>query len=403
MAIKQFAQNKIKNWASQLGLEISRIPRDFQNQLRFESFGSFVDSQGRTHPLLKGYRSHIKKNWRLTWWPVRALYHSVYFHNVSHPANITLFLEEFKNAHTLTRPLSEILDMLKAVHGKHPGLFYPECNGKEISWDFPMYIRPSKEYIAENIRNYASVSGNVIHRLKQYDFSIEGKKCLEIGCGTGINGLFISSQGASKVLGLDLDLQMANDPVRQDVESILKKTRPETTVEVHQGDITVWEGDDAFDLIFSVSVLEHLSDVLKSFKAMYRLLKPGGFMFHPFNPWFGPNGGHAHNTFDFPWGHVLLSRNDIEKYMADWRPHEKELALSSYDQEFTQPRLSLSEIEDLALQAGFQVLDWKEKRMNSHIGFLTGDVLEAAKKQSPNVSVRDLLVYDAHLLLRKPH
>src|SRR5437016_3078125 len=39
----------------------------------FSVFGQFERDAGDSLPLLDGYRDHIKRRWRATWWPTRAL------------------------------------------------------------------------------------------------------------------------------------------------------------------------------------------------------------------------------------------------------------------------------------------------------------------------------------------
>ena len=65
---------------------------------------------------------------------------------------------------------------------------------------------------------------------------------------------------------------------------------------------------------------------------MYRILKPGGFAFHQYNPFFSYNGGHSLCTLDFC--HVRLSAKDFERYLKQFRKEEYEMAMNFYKRKF---------------------------------------------------------------------
>lgn len=85
-------------------------------------------------------------------------------------------------------------------------------------------------------------------------------------------------------------------------------------------------GDDSFDAILTLSVLEHLSPLRSAFSEMTRLVKPGGEMLHMFGPaWSCAYGHHIYakpndpllnfSLWDMPAHmHLLCSQSEIERY-----------------------------------------------------------------------------------------
>jgi ubiquinone/menaquinone biosynthesis C-methylase UbiE len=103
----------------------------------------------------------------------------------------------------------------------------------------------------------------------------KGLRVLEIGCGKGRMLSFLNKQGL-EVTGLDLDA----DALRQCRESF-------PNLQVHQG-----SGDDlpfpneAFDLVLSFDVFEHIKDSNKHLQEVIRVLKPGGqYLLQTPNKW----------------------------------------------------------------------------------------------------------------------
>ena len=98
------------------------------------------------------------------------------------------------------------------------------------------------------------------------------------------------------------------------------------------------------DLIVSWDTLEHLNNPQKAFEEIFRILKPGGYTFHEYNPFFSFNGGHSLCTLDFMWGHVRLSSADFQNYLKQFRPYEYDLAMRFYEKNLN--RMTSNQIKD---------------------------------------------------------
>jgi len=93
-------------------------------------------------------------------------------------------------------------------------------------------------------------------------------KMLEVGYGSGILLPTLARLGG-ELHGIDLT------SVPDEVEARLRDYGVEARL--RQADVRDWEGpDEAFDLVVSFSVLEHLADPASALRAMARVLKPGG-------------------------------------------------------------------------------------------------------------------------------
>jgi SAM-dependent methyltransferase len=141
--------------------------------------------------------------------------------------------------------------------------------------------------------------------------------------------------------------------------------RPVGSVTFVEDDITASTLEPAtFDLIVSFEVLEHVARPADAFAAMARLLRPGGVMFHDYNPFFSTIGGHSLSTLDLPWGHARLSDDDVERYLREMRPAEVEQALRFYRDSLN--RMTLADLRDAIAGAGLEsvaIIPWHQRSL----------------------------------------
>ena len=102
-----------------------------------------------------------------------------------------------------------------------------------------------------------------------------GKRVLDIGCGTGGIGLFLTEQYApSSFTGLDVDsglIERANaDAQDRGLEHCT------TFVCVEPGPLPF--DADAFDVVFSKDAMIHIADKESLFQEIFRVLSPGGIV-----------------------------------------------------------------------------------------------------------------------------
>jgi SAM-dependent methyltransferase/uncharacterized protein YbaR (Trm112 family) len=94
----------------------------------------------------------------------------------------------------------------------------------------------------------------------------DGKLVLDAGCGNGALSEEVAGLGAT-VVGLDYSSSVRG----------AERVRRADHVHFLQGDLQIPPlGEGLFDLVFSIGVLHHTPETLKTFQAVSRLVKPGG-------------------------------------------------------------------------------------------------------------------------------
>lgn len=159
------------------------------------------------------------------------------------------------------------------------------------------------------------------------------RRVLDVGCGFGGHCISAIQWGARSALGIDLtqyyiDLARINAFTHPNIDRFRLSFRV--------GDITdpaiVDElGEDSFDAIMIMDVLEHVKDIPATLEVLHRLLAPGGFVIAGV-----PNGRAASSVLADPhlgiFGLSLLEGDEAERVCQDRRNQ-------SYDFMGTFPRL----------------------------------------------------------------
>ena len=260
--------------------------------------------------------------------------------------------------------------------------------------------------IDEIVRLYAGQARSTIQALqrrREGEFDLNEVAVLETGCGIGYAVMAMARLGVGDAVGIDsgaVDSRHAHEKAAISERLGMSAGALEGRVRILAGDITAMPlDDDAFDAIYSASVLEHIFDLPAAFMEMARVLRPGGFMFHNFDPFFSPQGGHALCTLDFPWGHARLNRDEFCRYVDEFRPHEAPYAADFYEHGFNRPRIAFHEIEQAIAAAGLSILSWREYWRPDHLP--SSGVWREVNRHHPTASTRDLSVDGLYMVLTK--
>ena len=247
-------------------------------------------------------------------------------------------------------------------------------------------------------RNRVEKARKVVKRARRvighyYDGCIEN--ILEIGCSRGTYTYALAELGARRIDALDIKLSL--DEVRRLVGRRYRKTSCE--INFYCADVADWKKKDIYDLVISWQTLEHITRWEEAFESMYDALRLGGLCYHEYEPFFGWEGGHSLCTLDFPYGHVLLSASDFERYIKRHRPDECEVAVDFYRNGLN--RMTLADLRRCVDRIGFETLILSVHRRKGK-RFVTRSVLAECQVNYPTLTIDDLVAHNVRVLLRKP-
>lgn len=122
----------------------------------------------------------------------------------------------------------------------------------------------SEGEIEEAVRGLSRLLGNE---------RLEGKRFLDIGCGSGLHSLAAIRLGAREVIALDID----QDSVAT-TQAILARHTPDANFTVKQTSVFDLDPGDLgmFDVVYSWGVLHHTGDMIRAVRTASRLVAPGG-------------------------------------------------------------------------------------------------------------------------------
>jgi 2-polyprenyl-3-methyl-5-hydroxy-6-metoxy-1,4-benzoquinol methylase len=204
-----------------------------------------------------------------------------------------------------------------------------------------MQYRCAQEYVIPFLEN-------------ECHLDLRGKNVLEIGCGEGGVIAAFYDHGCSAV-GMDIAearLQKANERANADGR---QRHIQFACVDILQPEqMAAWRHQ--FDLIIMKDVIEHLPGHRQALNHIAMLLKPGGYLFFSFPPWYMPYGAHQQmftSKLKFiPFTHLLPRAwfRALARRFGERQNLIEELA-ALYDS-----RLSLSALNKLLRAVPYQVI-----------------------------------------------
>lgn len=102
-----------------------------------------------------------------------------------------------------------------------------------------------------------------VHPLTPDDF--RGKRVLDGGCGGGHMLDYLKDIIKT---GVGVDMNTA--------DLVQKRFQGRDNIRIYQGDLATFNEEDGFDIVYSIGVVHHTQDPLKSARNLMRLVKPGG-------------------------------------------------------------------------------------------------------------------------------
>ena len=189
---------------------------------------------------------------------------------------------------------------------------------------------------------------------------LAGKRILEVGCDLqGALARYISDRyQPAELVGLN--------PYAKNVEL-------SSSCRLDQGDIRKAPyPDDHFDVILSTSAFEHIHDFDVALQEMYRVLRPGGYLYSRFGPIWSTSYGHhlwlIHNgnLYNY-WNvilpsycHLLMTREQVADHLRSSYDEDVVEVISNYvfgsDE---QNRLFYEDYENIIRSSPFEVMCMK--------------------------------------------
>jgi SAM-dependent methyltransferase len=298
---------------------------------------------------------------------------------------------------TLSIPYEEVLDLIEQLLPRISHRLAPETRSNPERAE----LIPREDDLAARMSGEISILRSRLLRVREFAAPVPpGCKILEIGFASGGYSVNAWEKLGFQATGVDDAYDGTAEPPALHLHIAQRLgTRPTFVF----GDITKQTqfDDETFDVIYSVSVLEHISDIAAAFGEMRRLLKPGGLMVHGWNPYFSPNGGHPWGLLDCPWGHLRIPMSDLDQYLDEMRPLEASLA-NPWVWNTLDRKTTLNRMQTRVMEAGFRLLLWDQVPDHPEIlGDITPKLFVECQAQYPDITLADITTRDAMMVARK--
>jgi ubiquinone/menaquinone biosynthesis C-methylase UbiE len=368
-----------------------------------EPFGFLARPGARPVPLFRGYRASVKPTWASNWWPLATI-RSLRLVAPLTPA-LAAVADAVDVARTLPFALAEVAALVVAAIDDYPEKLRLAGRDDPVLGTPVVDVVPQPEAAVAAAVSYRRYAESVLAAAAAEGIRAGSARMLDVGFGSGSLSYAVAGVGGGEVIGVDPEPEhYIPGPERDRMRDLLAGERA-NRVTLLRGDAQALEFPDAhFDVVFSATALEHVTDVALALRETARVLRRGGVAYHGVDPWFGPAGGHALCTLDFPWGHVRLTPDEFDGYVREWRPFEADDAAAYRRGAFQSPALTVRQFKRAAVDAGFEIVSFRRAPLavnDPHRIALDRTVLDECRRLHPTVQPADLLSRGFTVVLRR--
>lgn len=345
----------------------------------------FITDDGREIPVYSDYRYSVKLGWSY----FKGLYvlsNLIARGKASQDENS--FFTKAIGSRTLGASLTEINDVASKAIKRNKSLF---LNGTEDADGLSEFLPDEKE-IKKTIDFYRRGHAAMFRKLAAagvYNVPSDAS-ILEIGYISGGHSIHAYELLGFRASGIDNNYSglVNRSFLHQHIKDLTG-----SKVTYLQGDITSQTelSSNSFDVIFSASVLEHISDVAGAFAEMHRLLKPGGIVIHNYAPYFSHDGGHALGIGDSPWAHVRLNEVEYLRYLNELRPYEASVA-ADWMKGAMNRNVPQWRMQRFVAMAGFRIALWMARPSpRKFMADLSPQIISECYANTPDIGIQDLV------------
>lgn len=343
----------------------------------------YKTKEGKEFILFKNYRYGLKRSY-LSYPSIRNLLYLS--NNIKSNKKIKSKLKEFIGTHTLTCPIKEIDNYANEIIIKYSDFFiesnnsfFPQINEHEFFINLKKQLKWTQSY------------------LNMYGLNKKRMKILEIGPGSGMLSISLSLLG-HEVIGIDKNYYK-EDSYPQIRRKIYKKLSG-SKVNFIDDDILTFNkfNKNHFDLVLSISVLEHIKNFPLLLDRLKKILDKNGFLLHRYGHYWSEEGAHSLGNLDSPWLHAILKINEIERYLKVVRPYEYKVCLE-WIKKCLNKKINSSYVQKELVKRKFSILSWHEsKNFKNRLNYLDPKIINQVLNNNPQLSLSDLLCSDTTFL-----
>jgi len=163
--------------------------------------------------------------------------------------------------------------------------------------------------------------------------------------------------------------------------------------------------NERFDILYCKAI-EHIQNWDGVFKSAASVTKENAILYFKHRSFFSYLGAHRYSSISIPWGHILLTEKEYERYLGLYSPDENQKIKDFYYNGLTYPRVTVPEMVKIARNHNFVpiVLISEPTRYIDSVYKYIDDVdkfWEIINKNFSDVGAEEVLSGMYHILFRK--